>query len=68
LFYLSPTSSPRFESHLVCPWCPYIDVVALGSRLPWLQIAPELGLIVGLLYAAAAFAIGYTVSKLRQPI
>ena len=35
LFYVSPFSWFSFESHLVCPWCPYIDVVA-PNWVTWL--------------------------------
>jgi hypothetical protein len=62
LFYASPISSLTFESHFLCPWCPYVDWFHPTSTT---RIGTGLGfaLFSGLVLAAVAFAIGYAVSK-----
>jgi hypothetical protein len=62
LFYTSPWS-PLYESHVVCPACPYVEVPFV-TKLGWLEIGLRLGLIFGVAYALSGFAIGYCFSKL----
>ena len=64
LFYLSPPSFPLYESHVVCPLCPYVDV-AFGSPLLWLKIGLGWGLFQGVAFAVLGFVIGYSVSRIR---
>jgi hypothetical protein len=64
LFYASPPSFPTYESHIVCPLCPYIDV-AFGHALLWLQIGLELGLFQGIAFALLGFTLGYAISRFR---
>jgi hypothetical protein len=61
LFYASPVSLFTFESHFVCPWCPYVDG-AYQTRMIWIGMG-LFALVSGLVLAAVAFAIGYAVSK-----
>lgn len=63
LFYLSPYSFPTFESHLLCPACPYVSTFA--TRADWVEMALKFGLFCGVLYALIGFAIGYAISKVR---
>ncbi len=62
LFYASPPSFFAYESHFVCPWCPYIDI-AFADTLTWLGVGLKLGLLCGLLFALIGLAIGYTVQR-----
>jgi hypothetical protein len=64
LFYASPPSFPTYESHIVCPLCPYSDV-AFGHALLWLQIGLELGLFQGIAFALLGFTVGYSISRFR---
>jgi len=61
LFYASPFSWFSFESHFVCPWCPYTDII-LANRL---QLGLTLGLASGLLLALIGFCTGYAVTLAR---
>jgi hypothetical protein len=64
LFYVSPHSFPLYESHVVCPLCPYVDV-AFGSPLLWLQIGLGSGLLQGVAFGVLGFVIGYSISRTR---
>ena len=57
LFYASPFSWFSFESHFVCPWCPYIDVMH-PNWLTWVQLGLTVGLVSGLLFALVGFPVG----------
>ena len=61
-FYASPAQFPTYESHLVCPWCPYVDV-AYATWLTWVEVGLKFGLLSGLLLALIGFLVGYTVSR-----
>lgn len=61
-FYASPNSFFAYESRLLCPWCPYIDMFG-ATRLTWIQLGLEFGLISGLSLALIGFSIGFGVSK-----
>lgn len=65
LFYASPAGWFTYESHVLCPLCPYIDI-AFGTRLMWVQIGLQAGLLWGILYAVAGFLIGIGISKARR--
>jgi len=62
LFYYT-----HYESHIFCPLCPYIFVPFGHARL-WLQIGLTAGLTQGLVFALLAFAIGYSISKVKPSI
>jgi hypothetical protein len=64
LFYASPMGSPTFESHLLCPWCPYIDMI--GGRLAWLQLGLVMGLIHGVILALVCLGVGYATSRIAS--
>ncbi len=65
LFYASPFSWFSFESHFVCPWCPYIDVID-ANWLTWIQLGLMVGLVSGSLLALIGFCVGYQVSLARS--
>jgi hypothetical protein len=65
LFYASPTALPTYESHVLCPACPYIDI-AFATKTAWLELGMEFGLLNGLCYALIGFGIGYCISRSRQ--
>jgi len=60
LFY-----SLHFESHIACPGCPYITV-PFADSLVWLEIGLKFGVIQGLIFAVLGFAIGFSISKIKQ--
>jgi hypothetical protein len=60
LFYAAPGFT--YESHFLCPWCPYIDIFP-SDRLAWLSLGLSVGLFCGLILALVGFIIGYAVSK-----
>jgi len=63
LFYSSP--HPFFyQSHVVCPVCPYIDI-AFATKMTWIEVGLRLGLFCGLAYALLGFGIGWSISKFR---
>ena len=64
LFYASPFSWFSFESHFVCPWCPYIDVID-ANWLTWLLLGLTVGFGSGLLLALIGFCTGYIVTLAR---
>ena len=51
----------HIESHLACPFCPYITVPFV-SRLGWLEIGLKFGLLQGLVFAFLGFAIVFSFS------
>jgi hypothetical protein len=61
LFYASPVSFFTFESHFVCPWCPYVDA-AYSTRIIWIA-GLGFALFSGSVLAAVGFGIAYGVSK-----
>lgn len=63
LFYASPPSFLTYESHLLCPWCPYIDMPA-STFWTWLTIGVRIGLMSGLVLAALGFAMGCAASRI----
>lgn len=74
LFYASPFSWFSFESIFVCPWCPYIDVLDIGNRIPalmranwlaWVNLGIAVGLVDGLLFGLAGFSVGCFVTLVR---
>jgi hypothetical protein len=65
LFYASPMSFFTFESHFVCPWCPYVDSFNCG-RLCWVELGLTSGLVFGLLLALIGFTFGYTASRITH--
>jgi hypothetical protein len=65
LFYASPPSFFTWESHWVCPLCPYIDMF-FATRIAYVQLGLTIGLVCGLLLALTGFAIGYVISRLRH--
>jgi len=54
LFYASPPAWPTCGSGIVCPWCPYVDVI-FATKYTWLEVALGVGLISGLLFAVGGF-------------
>jgi hypothetical protein len=62
-FYLSPYP-PLYESHIVCPACPYADI-PFATTMTLAQVALSFGLLSGLIYALIGFAIGYGISQFR---
>jgi len=64
LFYSSPPSSILYESHGVCPSCPYVDI-PFASGLTRIQVGLSFGLLSGLVYAVVGFAMGSSISKVR---
>jgi hypothetical protein len=65
LFYATPPSFFTFESHALCPLCPYIDILNTGW-LAWAQLGLVNGLIFGLLYALCGFVIGLVVQNIAH--
>jgi hypothetical protein len=65
LFYASPPSFFAFESHLLCPWCPIVDIFFANS-LTYLEVGLTTGLFSGLLLAFAGFGIGYAISGIAR--
>jgi hypothetical protein len=65
LFYASPPSLFTYESHVVCPYCPYVDI-AFATRMTWLQVGLQAGLFFGLVLALTGFLFGYIIAKLRR--
>lgn len=65
LFYASPPTLFTYESHVVCPLCPYVDI-AFATRLTWIEVGLEVGLLFGLVSALVGFVIGYLISKVRH--
>jgi hypothetical protein len=65
LFYASPYSWFSFESHLVCPWCPYIDVAA-PNWVTWLYLGLTVGLGSGLPLALVGFCASYLITVARR--
>ena len=65
LFYGVPAT---FESHIVCPWCPYVDFFHTGPLL-WFKVGLRVGLAQGLAFAVVGFstAYGFGVLKFRAP-
>jgi len=63
LFYASPRSLFTYESHLVCPWCPYVDI-PFATRIAWVQLGLWVGLLSGLSLAFIGLGIGCAVSRL----
>jgi hypothetical protein len=63
LFYSSPYTF-LYESHAVCPVCPYIDI-PFAAKMTWIEVGLTLGLFCGLAYALIGFAIGWSISKFR---
>jgi len=55
------------EVYLFCLLCPHVDL-AFGYPLVWLKVGLALGLMQGLVYALLAFAIGYSISKIKPSI
>jgi hypothetical protein len=64
LFYTTPAGSPLYESHLVCPVCPYVDGIMPTSG--WLQLGLTIGLLTGFGYALLGFGIGYLVWSYKR--
>ena len=64
LFYASPPSFLT-ESHIVCPWCPYVDILD-ANTLTWIRVGLVSGLLSGLLLALVGFLVGYAVSRVRH--
>jgi len=64
-FYASPYSWFTFESHIVCPWCPYIDFFPSTWRT-WLLLGLGMGLMSGLFFALIGFSTGCFVSLIRR--
>ena len=56
-FYASPVSWPTYESHLLCPWCPYVDIWS-NNWLDWTELGLTTGLASGLLLALVGFCTG----------
>ncbi len=54
----------HYQAQVLCPLCPYIFVPP--RALIWLQIGLVFGLIQGLTFALLAFAIGYSISKVKS--
>jgi hypothetical protein len=65
LFYGSPASWVTYESHLLCPYCPIIDIM-FADWVDWLLVGLKTGLLCGLLLALVGFSIGYAVSKVKS--
>ncbi len=65
LFYASPASWLTCESHLLCPWCPYIDIF-FATWLTWVQVGLTMGLVSGLLLALIGFFAGCFVTLVRR--
>ena len=65
LFYVSPSSFYTYESHIVCPWCPYVDIFSTNT-LTWIRVGLVSGLLSGLLLALVGFLVGYAVSRVRH--
>ena len=65
LFYASPFSFITYESHLVCPWCPYVDFFH-ATTLTWIRAGLVFGLLSGLLLALVGFLVGYAVSRMKH--
>jgi hypothetical protein len=64
LFYASPPSLFAYESHVLCPDCPYVEV-AFNTPMDWALRGLEAGLVRGLVFAVAGFVIGYVISRVR---
>ena len=62
LFYAIPPSLPTWESHLLCPQCPYITILNTG-RLAWVEVGLRFGLVSGLVLALVGFAVGFCASR-----
>jgi hypothetical protein len=62
LFY-----SLHVESHIVCPTCPHI-FAPFAHPLGWLEIALKFGLIQGLVFALLGFAVGFSISWVKQVV
>lgn len=65
LFYVSPPSFFAYESHVLCPWCPYIDI-AFGNAWTSVVVGLTCGFFCGLVLALVAFALGYMLSRFAQ--
>jgi hypothetical protein len=65
LFY-SSTYPFLYESHVVCPACPHIDI-AYATKMTWIEVGLRLGLLCGLAFAQIGFGIGWSISKFRAP-
>jgi hypothetical protein len=64
-FYASPPSWLTYESHLLCPYCPYIDLI-FAEWSDWVLLGLKVGLLCGLILAFIGFVIGYLISKLKD--
>ena len=61
LFYSSPYQF-LYESHIVCPVCPYVEI-PFATEMTWIDVGLRNGLFCGLAYALIGFGIGWSISK-----